>query len=248
MSKKILKIAPNGKRFLAGLIDAVIPGFVVSGLCLTFGRLLDLFNYNEYSYNHDVYCYQTTLLPLCVVSILVLVGIFIAYTIVQIYFYSKAQSIGKAIMKLKVVKADTGKAMTFWWMLFREFIVKSASEVFMLGYIWILIDRRHRAWHDLILDTYVVDISEIKIEHANVVKEDLQCEEAKNDFEKSEAVPTEVVDSVEEVQAEVVDTVPVEEKEEPPVETIESTEEAPVEAAEDTPAEVVESESDNADK
>jgi|LSQX01.1.fsa_nt_gb uncharacterized RDD family membrane protein YckC len=220
MSKKILKIAPNGKRFLAGLIDAVIPGFVVSGLCLTFGRLLDLFNYNEYSYNyysynHDVYCYQTTLLPLCVVSILVLVGIFIAYIIVQIFFYSKAQSIGKAIMKLKVVKADTGKPMTFWWMVFREFIVKEASEVFMLGYIWILIDKRHRAWHDLILDTYVVDISEVKAAPTRVNAETPKCEELQVAPEKTEAVPTEV---------------------------------DPVEALDETSVEVVESESDNADK
>ena len=220
MSKKILKIAPNGKRFLAGLIDAVIPGFVVSGLCLTFGRLLDLFNYNEYSYNyysynHDVYCYQTTLLPLCVVSILVLVGIFIAYIIVQIFFYSKAQSIGKAIMKLKVVKADTGKPMTFWWMVFREFIVKEASEVFMLGYIWILIDKRHRAWHDLILDTYVVDISEVKAAPTRVNAETPKCEEVQVAPEKTEAVPTEV---------------------------------DPVEALDETSVEVVESESDNADK
>lgn len=208
MSKKILKIAPNGKRFLAGLIDAVIPGFVVSGLCLTFGRLLDLFNYNEYSYNHDVYCYQTTLLPLCVVSILVLVGIFIAYIIVQIFFYSKAQSIGKAIMKLKVVKADTGKPMTFWWMVFREFIVKEASEVFMLGYIWILIDKRHRAWHDLILDTYVVDISEVKAAPTRVNAETPKCEELQVAPEKTEAVPTEVdpVEALDETSVEVVES------------------------------------------
>lgn len=248
MSKKVLKIASNGKRFLAGLIDAVIPGILATGLLLVLARISYLLDYRDYPYNYDIYYHQTTLLPFSIGAIFILVGILIVYTIVQIFFYSKAQSIGKAIMKLKVVKADTGKPMTFWWMVFREFIVKEASEVFMLGYIWILIDKRHRAWHDLILDTYVVDISEVKAAPTRVNAETPKCEELQVAPEKSEAVPTEVVDSVEEVQAEVVDTVPVEEKEEPPVETIESTEEAPVEAAEDTPAEVVDSESVETDK
>lgn len=208
MSKKILKIAPNGKRFLAGLIDAIIPGFVVSGLCLTFGRLSDLYNYNEYSYSYDMNFLLATLLPIGIGAGLLFTGLSIAYIVVQIYFYSKAQSIGKAIMKLKVVKADTGKPMTFWWMVFREFIVKEASEVFMLGYIWILIDKRHRAWHDLILDTYVVDISDVKATTTRVNAETLKCEEVQVAPEKTEAVPTEVapVEALDETSVEVVES------------------------------------------
>ena len=43
-------------------------------------------------------------------------------------------------------------------MLLREIIVKKASSsVLWLGYIWILIDKYNRGWHDKILDTYVID-------------------------------------------------------------------------------------------
>ena len=46
-------------------------------------------------------------------------------------------------------------------MLFREWFVKAASaSVFLLGFIWVVIDDKNRGWHDKILDTYVVDLKE----------------------------------------------------------------------------------------
>ena len=45
-------------------------------------------------------------------------------------------------------------------MMLRECIVKQASGVMLLGYIWVLIDEKNRAWHDKILDSYVVDLKE----------------------------------------------------------------------------------------
>ena len=37
--------------------------------------------------------------------------------------------------------------------------------MFLLGFIWILIDERNRGWHDKILDTYVVDLKESAAMH-----------------------------------------------------------------------------------
>ena len=49
-------------------------------------------------------------------------------------------------------------------MLFREWFVKKASgSIFLLGYIWVMIDEKNRGWHDKILDTYVVDLKETEI-------------------------------------------------------------------------------------
>ena len=76
----------------------------------------------------------------------------------ELYFFSRSQTIGKAILGLRVVDARTGRPVGFAKMLLREIIVKKASSsVLWLGYIWILIDKYNRGWHDKILDTYVID-------------------------------------------------------------------------------------------
>jgi hypothetical protein len=85
----------------------------------------------------------------------------IAYAVVQLIFFSKSKTMGKAALGLQVVSSVNGEPIGFWSMLFREWFVKKASaSIFMLGYIWVCIDERNRGWHDKILDTYVVDIKE----------------------------------------------------------------------------------------
>ena len=43
-------------------------------------------------------------------------------------------------------------------MLGREWIGKWISGlIFLLGYVWILIDKENQGWHDKILATYVVE-------------------------------------------------------------------------------------------
>ncbi|NLA69563.1 MAG: hypothetical protein GX852_00790, partial [Clostridiales bacterium] len=66
----------------------------------------------------------------------------------------------------------------------------------------------HRAWHDLILDTYVVDISEVKAAPTRVNAETPKCEELQVAPEKTEAVPTEVdpVEALDETSVEVVES------------------------------------------
>ena len=87
--------------------------------------------------------------------------VFLAYLIVQLIFFSKSKTMGKAALGMQVISSKNGKPIGFWMMLLREWIVKSASSrVFMLGYFWVLIDEQNRGWHDKILDTYVVDLKE----------------------------------------------------------------------------------------
>jgi len=80
-------------------------------------------------------------------------------SLVQIYFWSKSTSMGKAVFKMKVVDKDTYQPIGFWKMLFRELIVKNVSGLFFgLGYLWILVDgQTHQSWHDKILNTIVID-------------------------------------------------------------------------------------------
>ena len=174
--KKVMKLATNGKRFGAFCIDAIIPIIVFVLLeviiCMAIYQMFRYGTYNNYGYGYDFdYDYEfgyrngqtygsgaTMALLSGIVFILS-----IAYLAVQCVFFAKSQTMGKSLMGLQVVSSKDGKPVGFWIMLLRELIVKRASGVFALGYIWILIDERHRAWHDKILDTYVVDLKESRL-------------------------------------------------------------------------------------
>ena len=154
MAKKRMKLAKPGKRLGAACIDGVIP-FVLYIIIIIAASSRNSYSYN-YNYNNEFsYGYhETTGSPVAagIAGILLL-----AYLIVELVFYAKAASIGKKILGLQVVSSIDGSPLGFGRMLYREFIVKQASAVLMLGYIWILVDERHRGWHDKIMDTYVVD-------------------------------------------------------------------------------------------
>lgn len=158
MAKRKMKLASGGKRFIAAAIDAV-PGWiilstlVVKRLIGTMQPLASEFGYSYYnSYEYGVSGFANVL------NGLIIYALAAAYVGVELFFMSRSETIGKAIMGLKVVDSKKGRPIGFGKMLFREVIVKKASQVvFYLGYIWILIDDYSRAWHDKILDTYVVD-------------------------------------------------------------------------------------------
>lgn len=158
--KRVMKLATRGKRFGAGLIDSVPVAFitiiffgqVVSGIMsLIQDAMNSLSEYGSY-YNNQPYVTGGVSYP-SVVMILMLI-----FLGAELYFFSRSQTIGKAILGLRVVDARTGRPVGFAKMLLREIIVKKASSsVLWLGYIWILIDKYNRGWHDKILDTYVID-------------------------------------------------------------------------------------------
>jgi uncharacterized RDD family membrane protein YckC len=65
------------------------------------------------------------------------------------------QTIGKVLMGLRVIKAD-GSHMdlrTATWRFLLNII--GVGPVF-LGYLWVLVDNRRRAWHDILAGTYVI--------------------------------------------------------------------------------------------
>ncbi len=155
MAKKRMKLAKPGKRFGAACIDAAIP-FVLCIISMIAAPSRNTYSF-DYSYNNQYsYGYHETSSGSTAVMVIVFL-LLLAYVVVEFVFYAKAASIGKKILGLQVVSSLDGKPLGFWRMLYRECIVKQASSVFMLGYIWILVDERNRGWHDKIMDTYVVD-------------------------------------------------------------------------------------------
>lgn len=153
-----MKLASRGKRFGGYLLDR-LPLWIIVGI------LMGSASYSVFdSFNHDYYSsygssYSGSGLGGVAVFIVVLAAI--AYIVLECYFFSRSQTIGKAILGMRVISSIDGKPIGFWKMLLREVIVKLASSsVFCLGYIWILIDDKNRGWHDKILDTYVIDIKD----------------------------------------------------------------------------------------
>lgn len=84
-------------------------------------------------------------------------GIQIGY---PIYFIgSKGQTPGKMVMKIKVVKIDTGEAPGYATAFLRELIGKFVSGLLLgIGYLVSIKDPKKQTWHDKIAKTVVVKI------------------------------------------------------------------------------------------
>lgn len=62
---------------------------------------------------------------------------------------------GKAIMGLQIVRTD-GRPLSVGRALLRYLGYWLSAIPFFLGFIWILLDRRHEGWHDKISNTHVI--------------------------------------------------------------------------------------------
>ena len=65
------------------------------------------------------------------------------------------QTIGKALMGLRVIKAN-GDHMDLRRAAWRFALIVIGIGPFFMGYIWVLIDNRRRGWHDILAGTYVI--------------------------------------------------------------------------------------------
>jgi uncharacterized RDD family membrane protein YckC len=76
-----------------------------------------------------------------------------------IYFWSSSGATpGKALMGLKVVSADGGTILTPGNAALRWVgTIISAIPIF-LGYLWVIWDPKHEAWHDKIAKTKVIKV------------------------------------------------------------------------------------------
>ena len=172
--RKVMKLASRGKRFGAACIDMVIPAVscFIAFIALAVMVATEL-AYSNYGYGFGTpgfgygYGYSRGPSAGTVTALIISFLLNVAYLVIQMIFFNKSKTIGKAALGLQVVSSKDGTPIGFWKMLFREWIVKSASgSVFLLGFIWILIDDRNRGWHDKILDTYVVDLKESAALHS----------------------------------------------------------------------------------
>ncbi|MBQ0041596.1 MAG: RDD family protein [Clostridiales bacterium] len=163
MNKRVLKLASRGKRFGAYCIDKALPAilFIVLISTISLASMTNSFAnpYSEFGFDYGYGYGLGTNSVGAIFKVLLILALQLAYLVVQLIFYSKSQTIGKAILGMQVISSKDGKPIGIWMMILREWIAKKASgAAFLLGYLWILIDDKNRGWHDKIMDTYVIDL------------------------------------------------------------------------------------------
>jgi len=168
--KKVMKLASRGKRLGAFCIDAAVPVitaimYIAAAVTMAVKQAMNFGNFGfGYGYGYPGYGFGYEQDRGTSTAMTIAVILWVIYLVVQIVFYRQSKTIGKAALGLQVVSSNNGDPIGFWMMLFREWFVKKASgSIFLLGYIWVMIDEKNRGWHDKILDTYVVDLKETEI-------------------------------------------------------------------------------------
>lgn len=77
----------------------------------------------------------------------------------QVYFWtSTGQTPGKMAMGLKVVSAETGELLDTGGAAIRYVGYIVSGIPFALGYLWVIWDPKHEAWHDKIARTKVIKV------------------------------------------------------------------------------------------
>ena len=73
------------------------------------------------------------------------------------FYVHKGQTPGKMIMKIKVVRSEDLRYLS-WGQVFRRDVAGKwiSGFAFSLGYLWYFMDEKRRTWHDIIAKTYVI--------------------------------------------------------------------------------------------
>lgn len=126
-------------RLLAAIFDLLILGIIGVGILFSSVRVLNV-NYLQLLRN----------LPIHFAAVFLLISM--AY---YVYFTgSSGQTIGKMIMKIRVVSEDGGR-VTFFKAWLRWFGYLISAAVLLLGFVWIVVNPKNQGWHDKLARTRV---------------------------------------------------------------------------------------------
>jgi len=131
--ERVLDLAGAGSRLISYLIDSIIVG-VIGGVL----------NYVSMSVGGTLGGIFTFL------GVLVSVAYFT-------YFFGNGQTPGMMAMKIKLIGTDGIYPIGYGKGFLRWIGMIISAVVILLGYVWILIDKKKQGWHDKIAGTYVVN-------------------------------------------------------------------------------------------
>ncbi|MCR3882910.1 RDD family protein [Methanotrichaceae archaeon M04Ac] len=129
-----LDLASVGSRFICYLIDTIIVGVI--------GSFLSYASMNVGGALSGIIAF---------LGVLVSVGY---YT----YFFGNGQTPGMMAMKIKLVGTDGTYPIGYGKGFLRWIGMIISAMVILLGFVWILIDKKRQGWHDKIAGTYVVNV------------------------------------------------------------------------------------------
>ena len=139
------KLASPGKRFAAYIFDLAIPMVAIFFIIplVAGGTALAAF---EAGFDDDA---------AGGVALAGVVGLVVAYLLWALILFARGTTPGKRLLRMYVFK-ESGERAGFFTMFFREWIGKWISAaVFLLGFLWILLDKDRQGWHDKLASTYV---------------------------------------------------------------------------------------------
>lgn len=147
-----IQYAGFGQRLIAAIVDGFIIGFVYV-LVVTVPTMILSLASGATGPDSSGMALFSSLAGMGLWGISMLAGF--AY---WIYFTGKSgQTLGKKMMKIKVIDAQSGLPPSFMNAFLREVIGKFVSNaVFSLGYLWMLWDDKKQTWHDKIAGTIVI--------------------------------------------------------------------------------------------
>lgn len=146
------------ERCGAIIIDAVIVGIGV-GVLSALAQLITV-SFMMQSVNNPSGAAPTVSL----ITIFIMIVQFVLEMVIWYFYFlspiaKNGQTLGKKLLKIKIVREDTGEPLGFPKVFLREIIGRMAAGfVFGLGYFWVLWDDKKQGWHDKIAGTIVVKV------------------------------------------------------------------------------------------
>jgi len=144
--------APHGARLVAYLVDALI----VTVISIVLIVLVGLVFISGASLSDDAETVNVSAESVVATVLLTVAVIFLILLYFPFFWARSGQTPGMAIFGLRVVDDRTGGRIGWGTAGLRVLGMYVASAVFYLGFIWILVDKRRRGFHDLIAGTVVV--------------------------------------------------------------------------------------------
>ena len=145
-----LDFAPHGTRFVAYLIDCLILyaliAIVTVAIFVPWAML-------GHTWEEDPLTYPTLAVAGTIWFVLILV---ISFGYFPFFWARGGRTPGMRPFRLVIVRDRDGSRIGWGTAILRVVGMFFASTVFYLGFIWVFVDKRHRAWHDLIAGTVMV--------------------------------------------------------------------------------------------
>jgi uncharacterized RDD family membrane protein YckC len=147
-----IDFAPHGSRLVAYLIDALI----LTAMSIVLAILVGFVFISGASISDDRETVGVSAGAVVATVLMILLILLLVLLYFPFFWARGGQTPGMAIFGLRVVDDRTGGRIGWGTAGLRMLGMYVSSAVFYLGFIWILVDKRRRGFHDLIAGTVVV--------------------------------------------------------------------------------------------